>query len=173
MSKYVVKHKNGGYQVQIWFNSKSHYLGLYKTEAEAIKVRDAFLLKNGKNNTSRTNENHYVDNKIMFVEMLVSKAQGRMTNELLRMFMKIVKGVSRKFTYKQEDDRSDCECYAYEVIVKNWFMFDEYRYDNVFAWGTEIVKRAFALQFKRLMKSRLNTISLDWTNEDGKRIVNI
>ena len=47
------------------------------------------------------------------------------------------------------------------------------RYDNVFSWVTQVVKNGFALQFKRLMKSRINTISLDYTNEEGKKMINI
>lgn len=173
MAKYVVKHKQGGHQVMIWFNGKNNYLGLYKTEAEAIKVRDAFLLKNGKNNTSRTYENHYVDNKELYIELLVSKAKGKLTNRAIEILMKIVKGVNKKFRYNYEEDRNDVIAYSYEVIIRNWHNFEEDRYENAFAYFTEVIKRAHALQWKRLQKTRLNTISLDWTNEDGKRIVNI
>ena len=89
------------------------------------------------------------------------------------MLCKIVKGVSRKFRYDNEEDRWDCEAYAYEVIIKNWREFDEDKYNNVLAYFTEIVKRAFALQWKRLQKTRLNTISLDYTDNEGNKMFNI
>lgn len=171
MAKYVVRHKCGDWQVMIWYSGKNHYLGLYKTEAEAIKVRDTFLLKNT-NNTSKTYQNHYVDNKELYIELLVSKAMGKLTNKAIEILMKIVKGVNKKFRYNYEEDRNDVIAYSYEVIIKNWYNFEEDRYENAFAYFTEVIKRAHALQFKRLMKSRLNTISLDYTLENGKSIQN-
>ena len=52
--KYLVKHKSGSYQVQIWHNSKHNYIGLYPTIEEAIIARDIFLKKNSHMNTSST-----------------------------------------------------------------------------------------------------------------------
>lgn len=170
--KYLVHHKCGSWQVQIWHNGKSHYIGLYSTIEEAIKNRDNFLKINGVKNTSTTYQSHYVENKQMMYEMIISQSQGKLTPKLLKMCMQIVKGVSRKFRYKQEEDRYDNEAYAIEVILKNWMMFDLDRYDNVFAWVTQIVKNGFALQFKRLQKSRINTISYDVVDSEGFGIKN-
>lgn len=36
-SKYIIRHKGGGYQVQLWLDGKHHYIGLYKTLETAIK----------------------------------------------------------------------------------------------------------------------------------------
>lgn len=171
--KYLVKHRCGSWQVMIWHNGKHHYIGLFNTIEEAIIKRDDFLKKNGMNNTSRVNESHYVENKEMMYEMIISKEMGILSPKLLKMCMKIVKGVSKKFRYKEPEDRWDCEAYCYEMIIKNWYHFDLDRYDNVFSWVTQVVKNGFALQFKRLMKSRINTISLDYTNEEGKKMINI
>jgi hypothetical protein len=171
--KSIVKHHCGSYQVQVWFNGKTKYVGLYPTIEEAIIKRDEFLKKNNITNTSTTYQSHYIDNKDMLYEMIVSQAQGKLSEKLLRMFMKIVKGVSKKFRYNNEEDRYDCECYCYEVIIKNWMMFDLDKYENVFAWGTQIVKNGFAMQFKILQKTRLNTISLDYTDDEGKKMINI
>lgn len=167
--KYVVEHKKGGYQVMINLDGKHHYIGLYKTVEQAILERDNAIKRLG---IIPKYNNMYFDNKMAFYQMVVSKAQGKLTPKLLQMCMKIVKGVSRKFRYKNEDDRWDCESYAIEMIVKNWYLFDTDKYDNIMAWVTEVVKRGFALQFKRLQKTRLNTISYDSTNDDGKGIKN-
>lgn len=170
--KYVVYHKCGSYQVMVYLSGKNHYIGLYLTIEEAVKERDKFLKINGIKNISRTNESHYVENKEMMKEVIISKAMGIITPRLLQQCMKIVKGVSKKFKYNNEDDRLDCEAYAYEVIIKNWYHFEEDRYENPFAYYTEIIKRAFAMQFKILQKTRLNTISLDYTFDNGKSIQN-
>lgn len=168
--KYIVAHKNGGYQVQFWVNKKHHYIGLYKTIEEAIIQRDKAIKRLG---VIPKYNNIYFDNKMAYKEIIISQAQGRLTPKLMFNLLKIVKGVSKKFYYKDQDDRLDCEAYAVEMIMKNWYNFNEYKYDNVLAYFTEIVKRAFAFQWKQLQKSRINTISLDYVNEDGDRIINI
>lgn len=167
--KYIVKNRNG-YQVQLWINSKSHYIGLYKTLEQAIIERDKAIKRLG---VIPKYNNIYFDNKIAYKEIIISQAQGRLTPKLMFQLLKIVKGVSKKFYYKEEEDRLDCEAYAIEMIMKNWYHFNEYKYDNVLAYFTEIVKRAFARQWNQLQKSRINTISLDYTNEDGDKIINI
>jgi hypothetical protein len=170
--KYLVKHKNGSYQVQIWHNSKHNYIGLYPTIEEAIIARDIFLKKNSHMNTSSTYESRYVDNREMMREVIISKEMGILSDKLLNQCMKIVKGISKKFRYKDEEDRFDCECYAIEIIIKNWYHFDELRYDNPFPYYTEIIKRGFAFQFKILQKNKQSTISLDYTFDNGKSIQN-
>jgi hypothetical protein len=171
--KYIVRHKCKSFQVMIWHNGKNHYIGLYSTIEEAIKERDNFLKINAIKNTSRTNESHYVENKEMMYEMIISKEMGILSPKLLKMCMKIVSGVNKKFRYKDEDDRADVIAYSYEIIIKNWYHFDLDKYNNVFAYITEIVKRAHAFQWKQLQRNRLNTISLDYINEEGNKIFNI
>ena len=120
--KYITKHSKGSYQVMVWLNGTPHYVGLFPTIEEAIIKRDEFL--KGKTNTSRTNESHYADNREMMRELIISKAYGQLSPKLLTICMKIVKGVSKKFRYKEEEDRFDCQSYCYEMIIKNWHHFD-------------------------------------------------
>lgn len=167
--KYVVKHKNGDYQVQVWLNGKHHYIGLYKTIEQAIIERDKFIKQY---NIIPKYNNIYFDNKVAFIEVIISKAEGRLSHKLFTMLCKIVKGVSKKFRYNDPEDILDCEAYCYEIITKNWYHFDEDKYDNVFAYFTEIIKRAFAHQWKQLQKTRLNTISYDSVNDEGESIKN-
>ena len=169
--KYIVYHKCGSYQVMIYQSGKNNYIGLYSTIEEAVIERDKFLKLNNIN-TGRINESHYVENKEMMYEMIISKEMGIISPKLLLMCMKIVKNVNKQFTYKDVDDRQDVIAYSYEVIIKNWYHFDLDKYSNVFAYITEIVKRAHAFQWKQLQKNKKNTISLDFTFENGKSIQN-
>jgi len=168
--KYIVKHSCGSYQIMLWVNGKHKYCGLYTTIEEAIIERDKAIKTLG---IIPKYNNIYFDNKVAYYEIVVSKAQGSLSPKLLKMLCKIVKNVSKKFRYKDEEDRWDCEAYAIEVIIKNWREFDEDKYNNVLAYFTEIVKRGFALQWKRLQKTRINTISLDYTDDEGKKMINI
>ena len=167
--KYIVAHKNGGHQVMAWLNGKHHYIGIYKTIEEAIIERDKFLKEY---NIVPKYNNIYFDNKEAYKEIIISQAQGRLTNKLLLMCIKVVNGVNKKFRYTDPDDRQDVKSYAIEMIVKNWYHFDIDRYDNVLSWVTEVIKRAHAFQWKQLQKSRINTISYDVVNDDGESIKN-
>lgn len=171
--KYIVAHKQGGFQVMIYHNGKNNYIGLYKTETEAIKARDKFLEENLILNKSRTYNSYYFDNKLAYKQIVISKAEGRLDRNLFLSLLKIVDGVGRKFRYENEDDRLDCRAYAIEIIIKNWIHFDEEKYDNVMSYFTEIVKRGYAWQWKQLQKTRINTISLDYSNDNGDRVFNI
>lgn len=170
MAKYIVKHKRGGFQLMIWNNGSNKYCGMFQTEELAIIERDKILKEL---NIKPKYESRYVDNREMMREVIISKAVGKLSPKLLEQCMKIVKGVTKKFRYEYEEDRYDCEAYAYEVIIKNWYHFNEEVYDNPFAYYTELVKRAFAMQFKKLQKNRMNTISLDYRNQEGDYIMNI
>ena len=170
-------HKCGKWTATIWYDNKNKYLGLFLTEKEA---EEALLLKKeqldnkGIQHSRYLKEgDNYVDNKEMMKEVIYCKAIGKLSNKLLQMCMMIVKGVSKKFKYNDEEDRYDCEAYSYEIIIKNWRHFNEDVYDNPFSYYTELVKRAFAMQFKILQKNRLNTISLDYSDDEGRRIINI
>jgi hypothetical protein len=170
MAKYVVKHNNGGFQLMIWHSGKNNYYGMFPTEQLAVIERDKILKGI---NQKVVYDKLYINNKELMYEILVSKAQGKLTNKAVIMFMKIVSGVNKKFRYADECDRQDVIAYSYEVLIKNWFNFEEEIYNNPFAYYTEVVKRAHAFQFKQLMKTRLNTISLDHTDEEGHKVFNI
>ena len=172
--KYIIATKSDTFQVQITKDRKCFYVGCYKTIEEARQARDVAVTSMRKAGfTLDTNRRNYVDSKSMYYEMIVSKAQGKMTDELLKMCMKIVKEVGKKFRYNDEEDRFDCQAYSYEVIIKNWHQFDEEKYSLPFNYITEIVKRAYAMQFKILQKNRVNTISLNQFGADGEFTINI
>jgi hypothetical protein len=160
--KYITKHKNGSYQVMVYIKRKPIYLGLYKDINDAIKVRDKFLEKN--NSLIKQYNSYYFNNKEMYKEIVISKAIGKLSNILFNNLLEIVKGVSKKFKYDDEDDRYDCEAYAIEMIIKNWYHFDEEKYDNVFAYFTEIIKRGFANQYNKLNKTRINCVTINELN---------
>lgn len=162
--RYIVE-RPFGFQVIVHYNKKGNYHGIYPTLEEAIKVRDKIILEKG---LKPKEVNNYFDNKEAFKEMVISKATGRLSPRLLRMSMLVVKAVNKKFKYKNEDDRQDVIAYSYEIIIKNWHNFNEETHDNVLAYITEIVKRAHAMQFKILQKTRINTISIDNFYEEGK-----
>ena len=140
------------------------YLGSFETEQEAIKVRDEYL-KN-KNLILKPKTKNYVEYKDMNYEMIVSLAQGKLTNKLTQMFILINKRVNRKFYYKNELDRQDVIQYSICRLLENWYNCDMDKTDNCFSYITEIIKRAHAFHYNELMIGRSN-ISIDRHGEFG------
>lgn len=174
-SKYrgVTYHRKANkYQVSIAYNGKSEYLGLYETELEAHNVYQKrydqikHLITSKVNNT-----NHYVDEKDLRSEMLVSLAMGQLTRKMTEMIVLIAKRTQLKFRYKSSDDKHDCYIYALENTLRNWHNYDADRYDGVLAYLTEICKRGYAFHWNSIYK-HMNHISIENTFENG-RVLNI
>lgn len=93
----------------------------------------------------------YLTNKALFVEVTISQARGIATRKLTKMIMTLVSNVIRKYSYRDPQDKKDCESHAIMVLYENYHLFDKRKSSNVFAYFTEIVKRALAQQFNVLM----------------------
>jgi hypothetical protein len=118
--------------------------------------------------TKKNGPKEYLSGLELYKEIIVSKAQGKLTPRAFSMISLMVKRINTKFRYKNEDDRQDVIQYSYYVVLKNWIHFDEEKYDNAFAFLTEVIKRAQAFQFNQLMKSqKKGNISLNSFYEDG------
>lgn len=116
----------------------------------------------------------YLNNKELYIEIIISKALGNPTRKLTKMFQILVERVNRRFFYKNESDRKDCSQEALYRLFLNWHLYDENITDNPFAYFTEIVKRAHAKGFNDLHPrdtdgNYMNHISMDGFYEDGKR----
>lgn len=85
---------------------------------------------------------HYVNQKKLYTQTVISQALGRKTPELIKMLIKINDGVNSKFNYYGgDDDRYDCKMEALAVLLSNWHTFDSENYASPFQLFTEISKR--------------------------------
>lgn len=165
--KGVTKHKNGNWQVSIVYNSNREYLGLYKTELEAHHVYQKRLKELGNIIKSRINNtSHYVDERNLRYEMLVSLNQGRLTRKMTEYIVLIVKRTHLKFRYKDLDDKYDCYSYALEAVLTRWYNYDKEKYELVLPYLTEIAKRGFAFHWNNISK-HMKHISIEGTFESG------
>ena len=99
----------------------------------------------------------YLTNKDLYKEVVVCKAQGKLSNRLSIMFMMIAKGVIKKRYYVNTQDREDAYSGALEDMLRFWYNFDAERFDNAFAYFTEIAKRGMAKSWNKMY----NPYSLD------------
>lgn len=93
---------------------------------------------------------HYISNKELHIELVISKAQGKLTKRAKDMLYLLATRIHRKFHYFNEDDRNDCFQEGLLRLYQKWDFYDPDRYDNPFAVLTEIYKRAAAAGFNKI-----------------------
>lgn len=104
---------------------------------------------------------HYVKNKELYAEIVISLEKGELTKTAEEMLIKIAKHASQKMRYKNPEDREDCISYAILDLLRYWRSFNPI-YKNAFAYYTEIAKRGFAKGWNHLYpKKYKGTMSLD------------
>jgi hypothetical protein len=126
-------------------------------------------------------DTNYADNKTLTSELIVSLALGKLTIKAQNMLILMNKNLSRKFKYRNEDDRQDCISEGLYQVFKNWHNFDPDRSDNAFAYISEIIKRGQAQGFNRINRKDYLTgeyvrdipLSHLFTNENGQTEINI
>ena len=119
----------------------------------------------------QTKDKNYISNNKLYFEIVVSKAQGKLTRPAENMLILICNKLINKMFYKNKQDKEDCLSVAYLDVFKNWYLFEEYN-NNPFAYYSEIVKRGLARSWNQLKKRKglkgyESNISLDSGN-DGK-----
>jgi hypothetical protein len=116
---------------------------------------------------------HYLSNKDLYCELIVSKAKGGLTREAEKMLILLTKNVIKKMYYNDYDDRLDCLQTAYLDVFANWYQFDENKGDNAFSYFTEIIKRGLAKGWNSRYKLKgdadAKVISLTGYTSDGEQ----
>ena len=115
----------------------------------------------------KTYSKQYLKPKDLYIEIIISKAQGKLTREAEKYLNLMGKNIIKKFYYSFPDDKQDCYQNGMLQIYKNWYMFDELKGDNPFAYYTEIFKRGVAHGWNEVNKGRKECISMNAIYEDG------
>lgn len=113
----------------------------------------------------------YLSNKDLYIEIIVSKAQGRLTPRAATMLMLLGKKLQSKLYYKDSDDKKDCLQEAMLSVFKFWYNFDELKGDNAFAYYSEVIKRGLAMGWNKQHKTKgadVEIISLTGYSNDGE-----
>jgi hypothetical protein len=113
----------------------------------------------------------YLSNKDLYVEIIVSKALGRLTPRAATMLMLLGKKLQSKLYYRDSDDKKDCLQEAMLSVFKFWYNFDELKGDNAFAYYSEVIKRGLAQGWNKQHKTKgadVEIISLTGYSNDGE-----
>jgi hypothetical protein len=115
--------------------------------------------------------NQYLNNKELYIEIIVSKAQGRLTRNAERMLELLAKKTIKKMRYWSNDDKLDCYQTGLLDMFENWYNFNEDKSINAFAYFTEIFKRGLAKGWNNLYKKKgdnehqIKLISINGAND--------
>lgn len=99
-------------------------------------------------------EKHYLNNKELYIEIIISKAQGRLTRNAEKMLEILAKKTIKKMRYYSNDDKLDCYQSGLLDMFQNWYNFNEDKSINAFAYFTEIFKRGLAKGWNDLYKKK-------------------
>ena len=113
----------------------------------------------------------YLSNKDLYIEIIVSKAQGRLTPRAAQMLMLLGKKLQNRMYYRDADDKKDCLQEAMLSVFKLWYNFDENKGTNAFAYYSEIIKRGLAQGWNKMYKTKgadVDIISLTGVSKDGE-----
>ncbi|MET4072953.1 hypothetical protein [Hymenobacter sp. UYCo722] len=120
-----------------------------------------------------------VDAKQLYIEIVISKGQGRLTSKAQELLVTLAKNAIRRKQYYSEEDRDDCHQTALMSMFANWQSFNPVKYANAFAYFTEVFKRGLAEGFNQLHNKRglergerVRSVSINSGNK-GEQMFNI
>lgn len=120
---------------------------------------------------------HYLEDRELYYEMVISKGKGKLTRKSKEMLILIADNTVRKKerNYRTTDDKNDCKQQGLLHLFQNWKSFNPKKFDSAFPYFTEIFKRGLADGMnvinnkKSYNEDRIRMISIDRAN-DGKGI---
>ena len=108
---------------------------------------------------------NYVQPDELKREILISKERGELTPTAVTMFQLMANEISKKFRYKDDEDRKDCIAFALMDVIRYWKSFNPEKSKYPFAYYTQILKHGFAKGWKKLHPiSSVEKISLSSDN---------
>ena len=93
---------------------------------------------------------NYVEPEELKQEILISLEKGTLTPRAVEMFQRMAKEISKKFRYKDEEDRKDCIAFALMDVIRYWKSFNPEKSKYPFAYYTQILKHGFAKGWRKL-----------------------
>ncbi len=86
---------------------------------------------------------NYIDNAAMLAAVKDSKADGRINDDLAKMFLLLVKGFGRQQSWSGYTYSDDMQADALATLCRVWNRFDVEKFDNPFAFYTQCIKFQF------------------------------
>lgn len=108
-----------------------------------INVKDVDASAIDKPVTTSKRPVKYLNNKDLLAQVIASKKQAKMTNELAKMLQLLTLRYGKKGNFANYTYNDDMQSYAMLMICKTWQGFDPAKSSNPFAWFTQCIKNSF------------------------------
>ncbi len=95
----------------------------------------------------------YVEPDELKREILLSKEQGKLTDNALKLLLRMIDRIQRPFTYIWEADKEDCRSACIEHLLNNWQKYQEGKGD-IFSYYTQMIKMALYAAWNSINKKR-------------------
>lgn len=105
--------------------------------------------------TKKRRTTNYLNNADLLKQIKLSKAQGRMTDELAKMLMLLCERYATKGSYAGYSYNDDMQSYALVSLCKTWATFDAEKGTNPFAYYTQCIKNCFNMYLGTEKKQRI------------------
>lgn len=92
----------------------------------------------------------YVNNKVLLEEILKSKEQNNLTDNAVKLLVKLVENISMNYVYRCEEDREDCIDGAVLDCLTYWRGFDPEKSSNPFAYFYSVIVNGFNKTWHKL-----------------------
>ena len=86
---------------------------------------------------------NYLNNKDLLANVIKSKEQGAMSNQLALMLQMLTRRYAKKGNFAGYTYNEDMQAYAMLMLCKTWSSFDPSKSDNPFAFFTQCIKNSF------------------------------
>ena len=93
---------------------------------------------------------HYITDRELYYQLVVSIGKGENTPELCKMLIKITNNVMLKFRFNMFEDKKDIRQEALYTVLTRVRGFDHNKYDKALPYVTEIIKRAIVLGIQKM-----------------------
>lgn len=102
----------------------------------------------------RKRKANYLNNADMLEQVILSKQQGKITDELAKMFILLARRFASRPNFSGYSYRDEMEANAILQLTKEWRSFDETRYSNAFSYYTQCCYTAFVSVLNAEKKNR-------------------
>jgi DNA-directed RNA polymerase specialized sigma subunit len=93
----------------------------------------------------------YLKNEELYNELKVCNEKGQLTDRAIGMFQEMIKNIIRPFSYKDNEDREDCQQQAMLDILVGWKTFDiNHPKCNAFSYFTQTIKNGLAKGYNEI-----------------------
>ena len=97
---------------------------------------------------------NYLNNRDLLAQVMLSKEQEKMTDELAKMLQMLCKRYASRAQFANYTYNEDMQAYAMMMLVRTWKSFNPEKSNNPFAFFTQCVKNSFIQMLNQEKRQR-------------------